>query len=72
MRQRVPPPTSFKMNFYALTDARLANREFGQVIEFFVSREKAEEALRDVLADEPGWRGIVGIAEVDLGSASPN
>jgi hypothetical protein len=58
--------------FYALTDSRLIDTELGEVIEFFASREEAEEALRDVLVDEPEWRGIVDIAEIDLGSASPN
>lgn len=31
-----------------------------------------ERALRDVLTDEPDWKGVVGVAEIDLGSASPN
>jgi hypothetical protein len=35
--------------FYALTDASLAGSELGEVIEFFASREQAEEALRDAL-----------------------
>jgi hypothetical protein len=51
---------------------RLADSELGEVFEFFASREEAEEALRDVLTDEPDWKGIIGVAEIDLGSASPN
>jgi hypothetical protein len=59
------------MTFYALIDARLVGSDLGEVVEFYASQEAAEKALRDVLADEPGWSGIVDIAEVELGSASP-
>jgi hypothetical protein len=54
------------MVFYALTDSRLADTELGEVFDFYVSREEAEEALRDVLTDEPEWRCVVGITEVDF------
>jgi ABC-type sugar transport system substrate-binding protein len=60
------------MTFYALTDSRLTDTELGEVVEFYASREQAEAALSDVLTNEPEWKGIVGIAEIDLGSASLN
>jgi hypothetical protein len=58
--------------FYALTDSRLTDTDLGEVVEFFASREEAEKALRDVLTDEPDWKGIVGVAEIDFGSVSLN
>lgn len=36
------------------------------MIEWYSSYEEAAEALTAVLADEPGWREIVFIAEVAL------
>jgi hypothetical protein len=57
---------------YALADSRLAGTELGEVVEFYLSREEAEAALHDVLADEPGWQGVIGVAEIDLGLASAN
>jgi hypothetical protein len=54
------------MVFYALTDSRLAGSEFGQVVEFYPSREEAAGALRDVLADEPSWIDVVGIISIDF------
>jgi hypothetical protein len=42
------------------------------VIEFYASREEADNALRDVRTDEPEWKGVVAVTEIDLGSASPN
>ena len=58
------------MTFYGLADYRL--NDFGEVVEFYASREQAEEALRDVLRDEPDWKRFIRVAEVDLGSLSPN
>jgi hypothetical protein len=52
---------------YGLTDYRLAGSELGEVIEFYSSREEADEALREVLADEPEWEGELGIEVVELG-----
>ncbi|MEK6275527.1 MAG: hypothetical protein AABM30_09335 [Actinomycetota bacterium] len=60
------------MIFYALADSRLTDSGLGEVVEFFASREEAEKALRDVLTDEPDWKGVVGVAEIDLGSVSLN
>ena len=45
------------MTFYGLADYRLSGSELGEVIEFFPSLELAEEALRDVIADESEWVG---------------
>jgi hypothetical protein len=37
------------VNFYGLADSRLIGTEVGEVIELYVRREDAEQALRDVL-----------------------
>jgi type I restriction enzyme, R subunit len=52
------------LRFFGLADYRLA--ELGEIIEFYSSREEAEEALRDVLADEPEWEGVLGVEAVEL------
>jgi hypothetical protein len=52
------------MTFYGLADYSL--RDFGEVIEFYPSREEAEAALRDVLRDEPGWAGEVGVIAIEF------
>jgi hypothetical protein len=54
------------MILYDLTDYRL--RDFGEVIEFYASREEAEKALSDVLRDEPAWQGELGVVPVSLRS----
>jgi hypothetical protein len=52
------------MILYGLADYRL--RDFGEVIEFYPSREEAETALRDVLKDEPQWAGEFGVVAVEF------
>ena len=44
------------MTFYGLADYRRAGSELGDVVEFYRSREEAEEALADVLADDPSGK----------------
>jgi hypothetical protein len=34
---------------------------------FYSSREEADEALRDVLTDEPEWEDELGIVAIELG-----
>jgi hypothetical protein len=55
-----------KVTFYGLADSRLVGTELGEVIEVYVRREDAEQALRDVLRDEPEWEGELGIVAVEL------
>ena len=50
------------MTFYGLADYSIR-----EVIEFYASREVAERTLRDVLRDEPDWKGVVGIVRVEFG-----
>jgi hypothetical protein len=51
---------------YALADRRLADSELGEVIEMFVERGDAEDALHAVVRDEPGWAGELRLVEVEL------
>lgn len=44
----------------------MTGSELGQIIEFYSSQEEAEQALRDVLADEPEWQGELGVVAVEL------
>jgi hypothetical protein len=50
------------MIFYGLADYRL--NDFGEVVEFYVTRAQAEAALVDVLRDEPEWEGELGIVPI--------
>jgi hypothetical protein len=44
----------------------LASRRVNEVVEFYGSREEAQQALAQVLRDEPDWRNIVFLVEVEL------
>jgi hypothetical protein len=55
------------VTFYGLADYRL--NDFGEVLEFYGSREEAEAALRDVLRDEPEWEGELGVVTVEFAAS---
>jgi hypothetical protein len=38
----------------------------GEIIEFYISREQAEAALKGVLTDEPQWEGLYGVVPVEF------
>ena len=44
----------------------LADYLVHEIIEFYASREEAEEDLERVLRDEPDWRHILDVVEVEL------
>jgi hypothetical protein len=54
----------------------LASRELGEAIELYPTRAAAEQALTEVLADEPTWEHLLFVTPVELAgpetSASPN
>jgi hypothetical protein len=52
------------VTFYSLADYHL--RDFGEIIEFFLCREEADAALRDVLRDEPEWAGQLGVMPIEF------
>jgi hypothetical protein len=41
-------------------------------VELFARREDAERTLAELLHDEPEWRGLFRIEEIDLGEPSMN
>ena len=45
-----------------------------EAIDIFLSSEDAQRALEDCLADEPEWRGVLRVQEIELPGAalSPN
>jgi hypothetical protein len=43
-----------------------------EAIDVFLTREDAERALADCLRDEPGWRGLLWIEEVELAGKPPS
>jgi hypothetical protein len=49
---------------YGLADYRL--NDFGEVIEFYPSRQEAQDALRAVLEDEPEWAAELGVVSVEF------
>jgi hypothetical protein len=53
-----------KVTFYALADYWL--NDFGEVVEFYVTRGEAEAALADVLHDEPLWEDELGVVPVEF------
>ena len=55
------------MHVYGLVEYRL-----GEAIDLFTTREAAERAPADLLADEPQWKGLFGIEPIDLGDWNPN
>lgn len=63
---RVPPPvcdSPTAVVFFGLADFSLQ-----EVVEFYATRQEAEQTLRDVLRDEPDWREILGLVRVEFGS----
>lgn len=54
------------MTVYGLCDSRLIGGALGEVIELYVRREHAEQALRDALADEPSWEDELSVVPIEL------
>jgi hypothetical protein len=44
----------------------LAGAGSSTAIELYLTRAEAEQALADVLTDEPGWEGFLFVAPVEL------
>jgi hypothetical protein len=53
------------MRLYALVEAGDP-----EAIDVFLSSEDAQRALEDCLADEPEWRGLLRVQEIELSEAS--
>jgi hypothetical protein len=50
----------------------LVERGDREAIDLFLSTEEAEQALADCLRDEPAWRGLLWIEEVELAGTPPS
>jgi hypothetical protein len=46
----------------------VVSSEIERVIEFFVSRDEAEQMLAEVLREEPGWVARLRIERIELGA----
>ena len=53
------------MLLYALTELH-----YPEAIELFVTEEDAKRALEDCLRDEPDWRGLLRVEEIEFSPAS--
>jgi hypothetical protein len=53
------------MRLYALVEA-----DDPEAIDVFVSEEDARRALEDCLRDEPGWRGLLRVEEIEFSSTT--
>ena len=43
-----------------------------EAIDVYLCEQDAQRALEDGLRDEPQWRGLLRVEEVDLSDTSPN
>jgi hypothetical protein len=50
----------------------LVNFEIEEVTDFFLTREEAEAALCEIVADEPAFATVLGIALVNLTARQPS
>jgi hypothetical protein len=53
----------------------LASRELDEAVELYATRAEAEQALIEVLGDEPAWKHLLFVTPVELagpGAASLN
>ena len=59
------------MRVFALVDESVV-RLVELSVELFARREDAEQTLAELLHDQPSWRNVFRIEEIDLGEVSPN
>jgi hypothetical protein len=57
--------------WFALIDSRIERREFGHS-DLFLSRDEAEDALTNVLKDEPQLEPFLSVERLPLPEPSPN
>ena len=55
------------MRLYALVEAGEP-----EAIDLYLGEQDAQHALDDCLRDEPQWRGLLRVEEIDLSDTSPN
>jgi hypothetical protein len=50
------------MQVYALTSSRLVS----ETLDLFLTREAAEEEVREILEDEPEWVNVLRVVPIEL------
>jgi hypothetical protein len=50
------------MKLYGLADYR----DGAEIVDWYVPRDEANNALAEVLRDEPDWEGVVDVVEVEF------
>ena len=50
------------MQVYALTSSQLLR----ETLDLFLTREAAEDELREILEDEPGWADVLRVVPIEL------
>ena len=53
------------MPLYAVRSALLDSDPLGDCVDLFLRREDAERFLSECLADEPGWRSVLIVEDVE-------
>jgi hypothetical protein len=71
-RRRQPPRLGTSQPLHSQSKSAasfwgLADHRVEEVIDFYATREQAEETLGQVLGDEPSWREILSVVPVILG-----
>jgi hypothetical protein len=60
-----------RVRFFALVDLSVAEL-IELSVDLFVRREDAERTLAELLRDEPDWRGLFRIEELEFGELNSN
>lgn len=62
------------MIVYALIDSRDEPGEhpFGDVLDLYLDRHAAEQGLRGIIRDEPGWEAFMSLVEIELTTGNLN
>ena len=62
------------MIVYGVIDSRDApgKHPLGDVLDLYLERQAAEQALRAIIGDEPEWEPFLSLVEIELATSSPN
>ncbi len=59
-----------RIRFHAVHLYALVEAGDPEAIDVFVSEEDARRALKHCVRDEPGWRGLLRVQEIEFSSTS--
>ena len=62
------------MIVYALIDSRdqRGAHPFGDAVDVYLDRQAAEQGVRGVIRDEPGWEPFMSLVEIELTTGTLN